>query len=144
LNNAIKTILSVYKQCKNQKKQLYNLAKLPGNNYERPGNAIEMFVELVDSKMTLTLNEYTNKLLLQAINQHMFSSYQKSRIGQGLVHNYMIEENMAWRLRETTTPGRTTPRLNNAIQYLTDTGLVTKEGKLIRITTDGLNIIEGV
>jgi len=143
LNNAIKTILSVYKQCKNQKDQLFKLAKLPGNNYERPGYAIEMFVELVDSKMTLTLNEYTKKLLLQAINQHMFSSYQKSRIGQALVHNYMIEDNMAWRLRETS-PGRTTPRLNNAIQYLADTGLVTKEDKLIRITTDGLKVIEGV
>jgi hypothetical protein len=143
LNNAIKTILSVYKQCKNQKDQLFKLAKLPGNNYERPGYAIEMFVELVDSKMTLTLNEYTKKLLLQAINQHMFSSYQKSRIGQALVHNYMIEDNMAWRLRETS-PGRTTPRLDNAIQYLTDTGLVNKEGKLIRITTDGLKIIEGL
>jgi hypothetical protein len=141
LINAIKTILSVYKQCKNQKDQLFKLAKLPGNNYERPGYAIEMFVELVDSKMTLTLNEYTKKLLLQAINQHMFSSYQKSRIGQALVHNYMIEDNMAWRLRETS-PGRTTPRLDNAIQYLTDTGLVTKEGKLIRITTDGLKVIE--
>jgi hypothetical protein len=53
----------------------------------------------------------------------------------------MIEDNMAWRLRETS-PGRTTPRLDNAIQYLTDTGLVTKEGKLIRITTDGLKVIE--
>lgn len=143
LNNSIKTILSVYKQCKNQKDQLFKLAKLPGNNYERPGYAIEMFVELVDSKLTLTLNEYTKKLLLQAINQHMFSSYQKSRIGQALVHNYMIEDNMAWRLRETS-PGRTTPRLDNAIQYLTDTGLVTKEGKLIRITTDGIKVIKGV
>ena len=143
LNNAIKTILSVYKQCKNQKDQLFKLAKLPGNNYERPGYAIEMFVELVELKMTLTLNEYTKKLLLQAINQHMFSSYQKSRIGLGQVHNYMIEDNMAWRLRETS-PGRTTPRLDNAIQYLTDTGLVTKEGKLIRITTDGLKVIERV
>jgi hypothetical protein len=143
LNNAIKTILSVYKQCKCQKEQLYKLAKLPGNNYERPGYVIEMFVELVDSKLTLTLNEYTKKLLLQAINQHMFSSYQKSRIGQALVHNYMIEDNMAWRLRETT-PGRTTPRLDNAIQYLTDTGLVTKEGKLICITNDGLKVFEGI
>lgn len=143
LSNAIKMVLSVYKQCENQKDQLFKLAKLPGNNYERPGYAIEMFVELVDSKMTLTLNEYTKKILLQAINQHMFSSYQKSRIGLGQVHNYMIEDNMAWRLRETS-PGRTTPRLDNAIQYLTDTGLVTKEGKLIRITTDGLKVIEGV
>lgn len=143
LNNAINTIFTVYKQCNGQKEQLYNLAKLPGNNYDRPGYAIEMLVELVDSKLDLTLNEYVKKILLQAINQHMFSSYQKSKIGQGLVHNYMIEENMAWRIRETT-PGRTTPRLENAIQYLADTGLVTKEGKLIRITTDGLQIIEGI
>lgn len=143
LNNAIKTILSVYKQCKKQKDQLFKLAKSPVNNYERPGYAIEMFVELVDSKMTLTLSEYTKKLLLQAINQHMFSSYQKSRIGQALVHNYMIEDNMAWRLRETS-PGRTTPRLDNAIQYMADTGLVTKDGKLIRITIDGLKVIEGI
>jgi len=73
----------------------------------------------------------------------MFTSYQKSRIGQGLVHNYMIEDNMAWRLRETS-PRRTTPRLDNAIQYLTDIGLVTKDGKLVRITHDGLMLIEGI
>jgi hypothetical protein len=143
LSNAILTIIAVYKQSKVHKKQLFDFACLPENNYIRPGNAIELIAELVEPKSLLSLREYTRVILLHAINLHTYSSYQKSRIGQGLVHNYMIESNMAWRLRETS-PSRTTPRLQNATQYLLDTGLLTKDGKFIKITDDGLKLIEGL
>jgi len=143
LLNAISTILAVYKQSKEQIKQLSEFSCLPENNYKRHGHAVELIDELVVSKRFLTLNEYTREILLHAINLHSFSSYQKSKIGQGLVHNYMIEANMAWRLRETS-PNRTTPRLQNVTQYLIDTKLVSKDGKFIKITDDGLNVIEGI
>lgn len=140
LSNAIRTIVAVYKQSKDQMNQLFEFARLPENNYIRPGIAIELLTELVEQKRSLTLHEYTRAILLHVINLHTFSSYQKSRIGQGLVHNYMIESNMAWRVRETS-PSRTTPRLQNATQYLLDTGLLRKDGKLIQITDDGLKVI---
>jgi predicted transcriptional regulator len=143
LSYALRTIAAVYKQSKDQKNQLFDFARLPENNYIRPGNAIELTADLVEPKGSLTLHEYTRVILLHVINLHTYSSYQKSRIGQGLVHNYMIESNMAWRLRDTE-PSRTTPRLQNATQYLLDTGLLRKDGKLIQITEDGLKAIESL
>lgn len=143
LSNAIRTIVAVYKQSKDQNNQLFDFARLPENNYIRPGIAFELIAELIEPKGLLTISEYTRMILLHVINLHTFSSYQKSRIGQGLVHNYMIESNMAWRLRDTE-PSRTTPRLQNATQYLLDTGLLRKDGKLIQITDDGLQVIEGL
>jgi hypothetical protein len=140
LSNAIHTIMSVYKQCHSQKEAIYKISIHPDNNYARPGYALEMMHDLVDSKLQLTVEEYCKQILLLAINQHMFSSYQKSRIGQGLVHNYMIEDNMAWRLRETS-PGRTSPRLQNMIQYLCDIGLIAKENDRYLITEAGLKVI---
>lgn len=140
LSNAIHTILSVYKQCYLQKEAICKIATNPVNNYARPGYALEMIHDLVESKFQLTVEEYCKQILLQAINQHMFSSYQKSRIGQGLVHNYMIEDNMAWRLRETA-PGRTSPRLQNMIQYLCDIGLIAREDDKYLITESGLKVI---
>lgn len=141
LCNAIQTIIAVYKQIKDQKNQLFDFASLPENNYIRPGFAIELIAELVEQKGSLTLHEYTRVILLHVINLHTYSSYQKSRIGQGLVHNYMIESNMAWRLRDTE-PSRTTPRLQNATQYLLDIGFLSKDGKFIKITEDGLKVIQ--
>jgi hypothetical protein len=140
LSNAIHTIMSVYKQCQSQKEAIYKISTHPDNNYARPGYALEMMHDLVDSKLQLTVEEYCKQILLLAINQHMFSSYQKSRIGQGLVHNYIIEDNMAWRLRDTS-PGRTSPRLQNMIQYLCDIGLIVKENDRYLITEAGLKVI---
>ena len=140
LCNAIHSILSVYKQCQSQKEAIYKISIQPENNYARPGYAVEMMRDLVESKLQLTVEEYCKQILFQAINQHMFSSYQKSRIGQGLVHNYMIEDNMAWRLRDTS-PGRTSPRLQNMIQYLCDIGLIVKENDRYLITEAGLKVI---
>ena len=140
LSNAIHTILSVYKQCKSQQETIYKISNQPENNYARPGYALEMIQQLVESKIQLNVEEYCKQILLQAINQHMLSSYQKSRIGQGLVHNYMIEDNMAWRLRDTS-PSRTSPRLQNIIQYLCDTGLIFKEIDKYLITEAGLKVI---
>lgn len=140
LSNAIHTIMSVYKQCQSQKEAICKISTHPENNYARPGYALEMMHDLVESKLQLTVEEYCKQILFQAINQHMFSSYQKSRIGQGLVHNYMIEDNMAWRLRDTS-PGRTSPRLQNMIQYLCDIGLIVKENDRYLITEAGLKVI---
>jgi len=140
LSNAIHTIMSVYKQCQSQQEAIYQISTQPENNYARPGYALEMMQQLVASKLQLTVEDHCKQILMQAINRHMLSSYQKTRIGQGLVHNYMIEDDMAWRLRDTS-PGRTNPRLQNMNQYLCDTGLIIKENDRYLITEAGLKVI---
>ena len=54
----------------------------------------------------------------------------------------MIESNTIWRVRETA-PGRTTPRLQNVVQYIYDLGWIKKEGELFKISNTGMNILMG-
>jgi len=140
LMNSINTILCVYNNCKDQISRLNEIAIKPENNFKRPGNAIELIDELVETKLQLSIIDYTKTVLLHAINLHTFSSYQKSKIGQSLVHNYMIEGNQVWRLRQTL-PNRTSPRLQNAVQYMTDLSWIKKDGKTMSITDLGIQVI---
>jgi predicted transcriptional regulator len=55
----------------------------------------------------------------------------------------MIEDFSVWRLRETL-PNRTTPRLQNVLQYIMDIGWIKREGKVYTITEAGTKIIGGV
>jgi hypothetical protein len=137
LINAIRTILSVYKDCKRQLAQIKDFAILPEYNFNRTGYAIEIIEDIIESKFKLAINEYTKSVLLLAVNLHTFSSYAKTKVGQSLVHNYMIEDNSVWRLRETL-PNRTSPRLQNVVQYITDIGWLKRDGKRITITDAGL------
>lgn len=141
LKNAVNTILSVYLGNKHHIVSLSEFADLPENNFNRRGYAIELIQELAEAKMNLSIEEYIKSVLINAINLHTFSSYTKSRVGQSLVHNYLIEDNMVWRLRETL-PSRTSPRLQNAIQYITDIGWLKQEGKNSKITESGIKILQ--
>ncbi len=140
LVNSIQTILCVYNNCKKHLSQLDDFAILPENNFNRNGYAIEIINDIIQSKIKLTVNDYVKSILLLAVNLHTFSSYSKSKIGQSLVHNYMIEDNSVWRLRQTL-PNRTTPRLQNAVQYILDIGWLKREGKNISITAEGKKIL---
>jgi hypothetical protein len=141
LMNSMQTIVCVYNDCKKHLSQLDDFAVLPENNFNRNGYAIEIINDLIQSKINLTINDCVKSVLLLAINLHTFSSYTKSKVGQSLVHNYMIENNLVWRLRQTL-PNRTTPRLQNAIQYISDIGWMTRVGKNISITNEGKQIIK--
>jgi len=143
LIHALKTILTVYLNCFKHKHQLKELAFLSENNFNRNGYAIELFDELIETKFHLTLSEYSKAIILTTINQHTFSSYSKTRIGQSLVHNYMIENDTVWRLRETE-PSRTSPRLQNLVQYMIDINWINKEGKKYKITDLGIEILNSL
>ncbi len=138
--NAIKTLLSLYNDCKEHIQQLEKFASLQENNFNRIGNSIDLFKDLIESKWELTISSYSSAIILLAINTHTFSSYSKTKIGQSLVHNYMIEDNSVWRLRETE-PNRTSPRLQNVAQYMIDVGWLKKEEKIIKITDVGIQIL---
>jgi hypothetical protein len=140
LFNTTKVIFSVYRDCEKQLSQLRSHACLPENNFNRQGYAIELLEDLIQTKWNITLIDYIKSILLLAVNQHTFSSYRKTRIGQSLVHNYMIEDNNVWRLRETL-PSRTSPRLQNVVQYLNDVGWIKKESKIVKLTETGVNLL---
>lgn len=142
LIHAVKTILQVQANSNDQIEQLENFAAAPENNFKRIGYAIDLINELVLSQREISIAAYVKAVLLKAINLHTFSSYSKTRIGQSLVHNYMIEDYSVWRLRETL-PNRTTPRLQNVLQYIMDIGWISREGKVYTITEAGTNIIGG-
>lgn len=143
LKQAIKTILIVYINTNLQAKQLEEFASTAENNFNRNGYFTDLMNDLIISQKELSLKEYVKSILLKAINLHIFSSYSKTKIGQSLVHNYMIEDESVWRLRETQ-PSRTSPRLQNVIQYIIDIGWIKKEGKLHTITESGSQIIERI
>lgn len=143
LMHAVKTILHVQVNSNVQIDQLEEFAAAPGNNFNRIGYAIDLINELVISQRELSVQEYVKAIIIKAINLHTFSSYSKTRIGQSLVHNYMIEDYSVWRLRETL-PNRTTPRLQNVLQYIMDIGWIKREGKVYFITEAGTKIIGGV
>lgn len=140
---AVKTILHVQINSSAQIEQLEQFAAAPENNFNRIGYAIDLINELVISQVALSVPDYVKAILIKVINLHTFSSYSKTRIGQSLVHNYMIEDYSVWRLRETL-PNRTTPRLQNVLQYIMDIGWIKREGKVFTITETGINKMGGV
>lgn len=140
LLNAINTILTVFSNCKNHLAGLKNFAEMNEYNFNRSGYAIDLFGDLLESRWEESVYEYSKSIVKLAINEHMYSSYGKTKIGQALVHNYMIEDNTAWMLRETL-PGRTSPRLQNVIQFLTDIGWLTKIDNSFKISSLGMSII---
>ena len=139
---AVKTILHLYVNTSHQIEQLKAFAEAPEFNFNRPGYAIELFDDLVVYQMKLNLEDYIKTILLKAINTHTFSSYSKTKIGQRIVHNYMIENQFVWRLRETT-PTRTSPRLQNVLQYIMDIGWIESKNKVTSITDIGIKILKG-
>jgi hypothetical protein len=140
LKSAIHTALRLFADCKPHIEQLKDFASLTENNFNRTGYAIELFEELIEPNWNLSISDYVKELFYYVINRHTFSSYYKTRVGQNLVHNYMIEETKAWRLRETV-PNRTSPRLQNAVQYLCDVNWVSKNGKSLTISNIGIETL---
>src|SRR6185436_10830934 len=91
LMNAVMVMATVYTNCEKQFSKLKEYAWMADNNFNRPGYASELFEEIVEESFDSSIEDFIRKMLLRAINQHTFSSYRKSKIGQGIVHNYMIE-----------------------------------------------------
>lgn len=137
---SIKLLVQTYSNSLKHWPKLQQLAHLPENNFARKGYAVEIIKDFILDKKHLTIEAYIYWMLNEIINIHTFSSYTKSVIGQGLVHNYMIEDGMIWKLRDINI-GRTSPRLNNVVQYLIDMHCIErKDGKLF-ITELGTKMI---
>lgn len=111
-----------------------------GEYQTHQGFVIGMLERLLGNGLCLNDWQTVEKILYAAINDHLASSYAKSDIGQGLVHNYMLDEGLIWPLRNPE-PVRTSPRLQNVIQYLEDVGLVKKDKENYIVTESGYNFM---
>jgi len=140
---AVKLLFYVQVNSSKHFDQLEEFAATPENNFNRFGYAVDLIHELVITQRELSIHDYMKSIIIKAINYHNFSSYRKTRIGQSLVHNYMIEDHLVWRLRKTS-PNRTNPRLQNLIQYMIDIGWVKREGKVASISATGKSIFEDI
>ncbi|MDO4756737.1 MAG: hypothetical protein Q4A54_10350 [Parabacteroides sp.] len=98
---------------------LFEFAARSGFGFNRRGYAPELVDGLVSGKEELPIATFVVETLYRAINDHTYSSYQKSSIDGGLVHNYIIDDDTIRRLRKTNAV-RTSPRLQSVLYYMED------------------------
>lgn len=98
---------------------LFDFAARSGFGFSRRGYAPELVDGLVCGKEEQAITTFVEETIYRAINDHIYSSYQKSSIDGGLVHNYIIDEDTIRRFRKTNAV-RTSPRLQSVLYYMED------------------------
>lgn len=140
LCESLQLMIAIKEICDKYRDILTDVAQKGG--YQRhPGFVIELICRLIGDQQYDNDWATVERILYAAINDHLSSSYAKSDIGQGLVHNYMLDEGVLWPLRKPV-PVRTSPRLQNVIQYIRDIDLVRKEGERYVVTESGYKFLE--
>lgn len=117
--NASYLLHQLYVLTEKYAEQLGEYSVSEGYDILHPGYAPALLARLDSGDEIVGNWEYVEKCIFYAINDHLKSSYSKSTIGQGLVHNYIVEDGLIWELRKPV-PIRTSPRLQNALQYMED------------------------
>lgn len=106
-----------------------------------PGFAPLLLANLVGDENKKCNWLFAEDCIFSAINDHLRSSYSKSSIGQGIVHNYMVDDDLIWQLRRTN-PIRTSPRLQNVLQYIEDMKWIQREGERYKVIERGQQILK--
>ena len=136
---AAELLINLYNSTKDLFVQINRFAENDG--YDRHhGYAPFLLAELVGDGKQKNNWDYVEKCLLSAINDHLRSSYAKSSVGQGIVHNYMFEDGLIWRMRDTY-PIRTSPRLQNVLQYIEDIKWIERKEEYYYVTGRGSKIL---
>ena len=105
---------------------LFDFAARSGLGFSRRGYAPELVDGLVSGKEEQAITTFVEETIYRAINDHTYSSYQKSSIDGGLVHNYIIDEDTIRRFRKTNAV-RTSPRLQSVLYYMEDLKWIARE-----------------
>ena len=105
---------------------LFEFAARSGFGFNRRGYAPELVDSLVRGKEKLPIASFVEETLYRAINDHTYSSYQKSSIDGGLVHNYIIDNDTIRRFRKTNAV-RTSPRIQSVLYYMEDLKWIARE-----------------
>lgn len=140
MTNAVILFLKSYVDAKEVLNDLVQLMNLPKNNLLRTGNTIELFNAILILNLKSKVIDFLKDSFLYVINRHIHSSYTKSTIGQNLGHNYMMESNEVWKLRDNQ-PTRTSPRLQNLYRYIMDLKWIQKNEDSYQITGLGEKIL---
>ena len=122
-------------------KHINKLLEYAKDEYDvnHPGFAPSLLLRIIDENKKCDWS-FSEECIYSAINDHLRSSYSKSSIGQGIVHNYMVDDGLIWQLRRPD-PIRTTPRLPNVIQYIEDIKWIERVGECYGITKRGIEIL---
>ena len=139
---ASRMIIALYKSIEDHIEFLLEFGQHENYDVQHPGYAPSLLIRLVDETSSVNWS-FVENCIYFAINDHLRSSYSKSTIGQGLVHNYMVEDELIWRLRRPE-PVRTSPRLQNVLQYIEDMKWIELSGDYYTITERGLKVLNNV
>ena len=139
LYESLALLIKLKSHCDRYYDKLVEIAQ-KGDYQTHPGFVMNLLNRLLGNGPYENDWDTVKRILYMAINDHLSSSYAKSDVGQGLVHNYMLDEGVIWQLRDPD-PVRTSPRLQNVIQYLEDVGLVKKEKETYLVTESGYNFM---
>ena len=136
LKFSLLSMLKVLQDIRVHRSAFQELASRREYYFNRPGNLFDLLDSVIESQLNERVSAFYERTFLLVINMHTYSSYAKSRIGLGQAHNYMIEEDMIWSIRDTS-PNRTSPRLQNTVQFMLDVGWLERNGELINTTYSG-------
>ena len=137
---ATRMFFALYKAVECYIPQLFDYAKEASYDINHPGFAPSLLLRHMSDFCIECCWDFSEYCIYNAINDHLKSSYSKSSIGQGIVHNYMVEDGLIWQLRRPD-PIRTSPRLQNVLQYMEDMKWIERIADFYKITERGLKII---
>lgn len=126
--NAILVLIILFKENLKEKESLIGFAR--ETDILRGGNAFGLFSEILEKNEAVELGMFIRNTLYQALNDHLFSSYNKAALNQKDMFNILVEENTARRVREME-PAFTSPRIGSLNNFLKDLQLITPGDKPI-------------
>ena len=136
---ASRLLLSLYGAINKHINKLFEYAK-DVYDVNHPGFAPSLLIRLVGDEKKKCDWQFAEDCIYFAINDHLRSSYSKSSIGQGIVHNYMVDDGLIWQLRRPD-PIRTSPRLSNVLQYIEDIKWIERVEDHYSLTERGTQIL---
>lgn len=137
---ASRLLVSLFRSIYKHINKIYEYAK-DVYDVNHPGFAPSLLIRLVGDENKKCDWQFAEDCIFSAINDHLRSSYSKSSIGQGIVHNYMVDDGLIWQLRRPD-PIRTSPRLSNLLQYIEDIKWIVPVGNNYAVTERGIQILE--
>ncbi|MDD2582767.1 MAG: hypothetical protein PHR66_12325 [Desulfuromonadaceae bacterium] len=140
-HEASRLFFALYNAVESYIPKLMDYARAENYDVYRAGFAPSLLLRFVGDKKPKCDWGFTEECIYSAINDHLRSSYSKSSIGLGIVHNYMVEDGLIWQLRRPD-PIRTSPRLQNVLQYIEDMKWIDHVDDYYNITERGLNILK--
>ena len=134
-------LMALYNAIKPYITTLYDYAINEDYDVKHTGFAPSLLIRLVDNHEYNGKWDFVEDNIYSAINDHLRSSYSKSSIGQGIVHNYMVDDGLIWQLRQVE-PIRTSPRLQNVLRFIEDIKWIKRSGERYVLTERGMKILQ--